>query len=140
MEPKTKDITKSVIKKHQHLSKNSKIINTIVNAIQEKNGDRIISLDLRKIEESVADFFIICDTQTQIELRTIASFVEEEVWEHCGEKPFHKELGDYWTLIDYVNVVVHVFIKSERKFYDLEGLWMDAPFQEYEAIGKKSKK
>ncbi|HTO17038.1 MAG TPA: ribosome silencing factor [Edaphocola sp.] len=137
MENLEKNVTKTVTKKHPHLSKNSKIINTIINAIKEKNGQKVISLDLRKIDESVADFFIVCDTQTPIELRTIASHVEDEVYKHGKEKPYHKELGDYWTLIDYVNVVVHVFLTSERKFYDLESLWMDAPLQEYGGDDKR---
>ena len=73
------------------LTKNSKIIKTIIAAIQEKKGENIISLDLRKINEAVADFFIICEASNQPQIRAIADNIEEQVKEKCDENPYHHE-------------------------------------------------
>lgn len=108
------------------INRNSKLFKTILNAIKEKKGEAIVSLDLRKIDEAVADFFILCEAQSHIQVKAIADNIEEKVWKECGEQTFHSENGDQWTLVDYVNVVVHIFQREHRKFYDLESLWADA--------------
>ncbi|MBM3415113.1 MAG: ribosome silencing factor [Bacteroidetes bacterium] len=110
------------------LTRSSKIIKTIIAAIQEKKGRQIISLDLRKINEAVADFFIICEAGSQPQIRAIAENVEDKVKERCGENPYHHEgyQNLQWVLIDYVNVVVHVMLPENRKFYKLEEMWSDA--------------
>ena len=110
------------------LTKSSKIIKTIIAAIQEKKGENIISLDLRKINEAVADFFIICEASNQPQIRAIADNVEQKVKEKCDENPYHHEglKNLQWVLIDYVNVVVHVMLKETRGFYKLEDMWSDA--------------
>lgn len=124
---------KSRTKSEVRLNRNSRLFKTILKAIQDKKGENIVSLDLRKIDEAVADFFILCEAQSHIQVNAIASNVEEEVRKECDEKPYHVESGQLWTLVDYVNVVVHVFQRDERKFYDLEGLWMDAEKMEHPA-------
>ncbi len=113
------------------LTRKSKIIKTIINAIQEKKGENIVSLDLRKIDEAVADFFIICEANNQPQIRTISENVEEQVRLKCGENPYHHEgyKAMQWVLIDYVNVVVHVMQPESRKFYKLEEMWSDAGVQ-----------
>ncbi|HET9432265.1 MAG TPA: RsfS/YbeB/iojap family protein, partial [Chitinophagaceae bacterium] len=73
------------------LTKNSKLIKTIINAIQEKKGENIISLDLRKVNEAVADFFIICEAGSQPQVRAISEFVEQEIKEKCNESPYRHE-------------------------------------------------
>ena len=93
----------------KRLTRNSKIIKTIIAAIQEKKGENIVSLDLRKINEAVADFFIVCEAGNH----------------HEGYNNLH------WVLIDYVNVVVHVLLPENRKFYRLEEMWSDAVSQEH---------
>jgi ribosome-associated protein len=116
------------------LTKNSKILKTIINAIQEKKGENIISLDLRKIHEAVADFFIICEADNQPQVRAIAEFVETEVRRKCEENPYHHEGYNnlQWVLVDYVNVVVHVMLTETRKFYRLEEMWSDAAAENHE--------
>jgi ribosome-associated protein len=116
------------------LSKNSKIIKTIITAIQEKKGENIISLDLRKINEAVADFFIICEAGNQPQIRAIADNVEEQVKNKCEENPYHHEgyRKLQWVLIDYVNVVVHIMLPESRKFYKLEEMWSDAAAQQHD--------
>jgi ribosome-associated protein len=115
------------------LNKNSKILKTIIKAIQEKKGENIISLDLRKIHEAVADFFIICQANNQPQIRAITDFVEEEVKKKCGELPYHYEGKEnmQWVIIDYVNVVVHIMMPETRKFYKLEEMWSDASLEDH---------
>jgi ribosome-associated protein len=115
------------------ITKNSKIFKTIIQAIQEKKGENIVSLDLRKIHEAVADFFIVCEAKNHIQVRAIADFVEDQVEENCDEQPYKHEgmKGLQWALIDYVNVVVHVMQPESRNFYKLEELWNDAIREEH---------
>ena len=114
------------------LTRNSKLFKTIINAIQEKKGENIISLDLRKIDEAVSDFFIICQGNSTTQIKAIADFIEFEVKEKCDE-PAYKHEGrqaQQWILIDYVNVVVHVMLPDTRKFYQLEEMWSDGVAEE----------
>jgi len=115
------------------LNKNSKIFKTIIKAIQEKKGANIVSLDLRKIPEAVADFFIICEASNQPQIRAISDHVDDLVRKNCSESPYHFEGKQHlqWVLIDYVNIVVHIMIPEQRKFYKLEEMWSDAPLEEH---------
>ena len=115
------------------LTQRSKIIKTIISAIQEKKGLNIVSLDLRKINEAVADFFIICEADNQPQIRAIGENIEARVKENCDENPFHHEGYQtlQWVLVDYVNVVVHVMLSENRKFYKLEEMWSDAAAVEH---------
>ena len=115
------------------LTKSSKILKTIINAIKEKKGESIVSLDLRKVNEAVADFFIVCEASNQPQVRAIADHVKQEVKENCGESPYHHEGYQKlsWILIDYVNVVVHIMLSDTRKFYKLEEMWSDGTVLEH---------
>ncbi len=115
------------------ITRTSKIFKTIIHAIQEKKGEHIVSLDLRKIPEAVADFFIICQAGNTTQLRAIADFVEKDLKEKCQEIAYKHEgrQGQQWILIDYVNVVVHIMLPEPRKFYQLEEMWSDAPVMEH---------
>ncbi len=128
------DALKSRKKSSQtRLTRNSKIFKTIIHAIQEKKGENIVSLDLRKIPEAVSDFFIICQANNNNQLKAIADNIEEEVLTGCDERPYKHEgrQAEQWILIDFVNVVVHVMLPEPRKFYQLEELWSDAPALEH---------
>ncbi len=115
------------------LSRSSKIFKTIIHAIHEKKGENVLSLDLRKIPEAVADFFIICEASNSTQLKAIADFIEVDVKEKTGETVYKHEgkQGLQWILIDYVNIVVHVMLTETRKFYQLEEMWSDAPAMEH---------
>jgi ribosome-associated protein len=117
----------------KRISRNSKLFKTIIHAIQEKKGENIVSLDLKKIQEAVTDFFIICEASNPTQLKAIADFAEEEVKKQCGESPYKHEgrQGEQWILIDYVNVVVHIMLPEPRKFYKLEEMWNDATIVEH---------
>ena len=110
------------------ISKNSKVFKTIIEAIKDKKGIDILSLDLRKINEAVADFFIVCSADNTIQLKAIIDSIEDKMLHVCGEKPYHQEgvKNSQWILIDYVNIVVHVMHTQSRNFYRLEDLWSDA--------------
>ncbi|MFN8245626.1 MAG: ribosome silencing factor [Ferruginibacter sp.] len=127
------NVLPSRAKSPTRINRNSKIFKTIIHAIQEKKGEAIVSLDLRKIPEAVADFFVICQASNSTQLRAIADFVEEEVKKKCGELPFRHEgrQAQQWILIDYVNVVVHIMMPDPRKFYQIEELWSDAQVLEH---------
>jgi ribosome-associated protein len=115
------------------LNRNSKIFKSIIRAIQEKKGENIVSLDLRKIPEAVADFFVICEANNQPQIRAISDFIEEQVKKNCDEKPYRHEGKQnlQWVLIDYVNIVVHIMLPEQRKFYKLEEMWSDAVMEEH---------
>jgi ribosome-associated protein len=116
------------------LTRNSKIFKNIIKAIQEKKGENIISLDLKKIPEAVSDFFIICEGASTTQVKAIADSIEEEVRKNCDELPYkHEGRQTYqWVLIDYVNVVVHVMLPENRRFYKLEDMWSDAPQENHQ--------
>jgi ribosome-associated protein len=117
------------------LTRNSKIFKAIVHAIQQKKGEHIVSIDLRKIPEAVADFFIICEATSGTQVKAIADNVMVELESTCGELPYKHEGKQslQWVLIDYVNVVVHVMLPENRRFYKLEEMWSDAPQEEHMA-------
>lgn len=121
-------------KRINRLTKNAKILKTIIQAIQEKKGEKIISLDLRKIHEAVTDFFIVCEAGSTTQVRAIADFIETEVKNKCGELPYKHEGKQVlqWVIIDYINVVVHIMLPETRRFYKLEEMWSDAVMEEHE--------
>ncbi len=120
-------------KAQTRLTRESEIFTTIIKAIQEKKGENIVSLDLRQIPEAVADFFILCEANSNTQVRAIADFVADEVHKQLDEDPYKHEgfTAQQWILVDYVNVVVHVFQPETRKFYNLEEMWSDADRMEH---------
>jgi ribosome-associated protein len=127
--PKTTTPKSSITK----ITRSSKIFKTIIAAIQDKKGEEIVSLDLKKIDEAIADYFIICQAGNHVQLGAIIDNIEEEVRKQCGEKPYKTEgkRGQHWILIDYVDIVVHCFTPENRKFYNIEDMWSDADFKEH---------
>ncbi len=110
------------------ITRNAKIFKTIIKAIQDKKGENIISMDLRKIHESSTDFFIICEANNTTQLKAIADNVEYEVKTNCSEWAYKSEgkTAAQWLLIDYINIVVHIMHPESRNFYRLEEMWSDA--------------
>ena len=104
------------------------LITQIIRGIEEVKGQEIEILDLREIENTVCDYFIICNGTSNTQVNAIVNSVQKSVSKELREKPWHVEGMDNaeWVLIDYVHVVVHVFQKHIREFYDIEGLWGDA--------------
>ncbi len=104
------------------------LISNIIHGIEEVKGLDINLLDLREIENTVCDYFIICNGTSNTHVNAIVSSVQKTVSKAIKDKPWHVEGSENaeWVLMDYVNVVVHVFQKQAREFYDIEGLWGDA--------------
>jgi ribosome-associated protein len=106
----------------------------IVKGMQEKKASDIVVMDLRKIKNAVADFFIICSGNSDKQLDAISDSIDAEVFKKFQENPWHTEgkNNKEWMLLDYINVVAHVFRKDRRDFYALERLWGDADITEIE--------
>lgn len=104
------------------------LIAQIITGIEDVKGQDIEILDLRDIENTVCDYFIICNGTSNTQVNAIVNSVQKSVSKALKEKPWHVEGSDNseWVLMDYVHVVVHVFQKHIREFYDIEGLWGDA--------------
>ncbi|MCT4665337.1 MAG: ribosome silencing factor [Flavobacteriales bacterium] len=100
----------------------------IVEAILEKKGQNITILDFEELENTSSDLFIICEGNSTTQLNAIVDSIEEFMRVHLGEKPWHieGESNQSWILMDYVNVVIHVFTPETRHFYNIEELWADA--------------
>lgn len=111
------------------------LISLILQGIEEVKGHNISLLDLREIENTVCDYFIICNGTSNTHVNAIVGSIQKTVSKTIKDKPWHVEGEDNaeWILMDYVNVVVHVFQKHIREFYDIEGLWGDAKFTEIES-------
>ena len=104
------------------------LITEIIAGIEDVKGENITILDLREIENTVCDYFIICDGNSSTQVNAISGSIQKRVSKVLKDKPWHVEgeSNAEWVLIDYVNVVVHVFQKQVREFYNLEDLWGDA--------------
>lgn len=106
----------------------------IITAIEDIKGEEIVKLDLRNIDNSVADFFVVCSGGSNTHTSSIAQFISKEVSKKLHEKPFKTEgqQNAEWVLMDYGSVVVHVFQRHIRDFYQIEELWSDAERTDYE--------
>jgi len=111
------------------------LIALILQGIEEVKGNDINILDLREIENTVCDYFIICNGTSNTHVNAIVGSIQKTVSKAIKDKPWHVEGEDNaeWVLMDYVNVVVHVFQKQIREYYDIEGLWGDAKFTTIES-------
>ena len=104
------------------------LITNIIEGIDNLKGEKINIIDLRKIDNSVCKYFIICSGNSNTHVKSISNSIQKHVWKETNEKPWHvegEEISD-WILIDYVDIAVHIFKKETRIFYDLESLWGDA--------------
>jgi len=115
------------------------LIALILLGIEEVKGHDINLLDLREIENTVCDYFIICNGTSNTHVKAIVGSIQKTVSKAIKDKPWHIEGEDNaeWVLMDYVNVVVHVFQKQIREYYDIEGLWGDAKFTRIESSIKQ---
>jgi ribosome-associated protein len=108
--------------------------NLIVSSIQDIKGKDISVFDLRELEMASNDFFIICHGTSRTQLIGIINNIEKRVFEETGIRPNHSEgrQGTNWMLVDYFSVIVHIFTKEKRDFYNLEDLWSDAKIQKFD--------
>jgi ribosome-associated protein len=104
------------------------LVDSVVKGIFEKQGLNVLKIDLRKLENRITDFFVICHANSGTQVDSISYSVEDTVRKETGDRPLHREGHEncFWVLIDYGSVIVHVFQEEYRNFYSLESLWADA--------------
>tara|TARA_R110002072_G_scaffold124918_1_gene260532 strand:- start:12 stop:380 length:369 start_codon:yes stop_codon:yes gene_type:complete len=112
--------------------KSKELAEIVVNGMAEKKATDIKILDLRKVKNAIADFFVVCSANSDTQIDAISDSVEAEVHKITKANPWKKEgkTNKEWILIDYVDVVAHIFKKDKREFYSLEELWGDAQITE----------
>lgn len=105
------------------------IVRSAIEGVSDIKGENLILLDLRGLDNSVCDFFIVAEAQSTTQVNAMADAVHKRIREEANDKPWHVEGSQQseWILMDYVSTVVHLFQREARAFYDLEGLWADAP-------------
>jgi len=113
----------------------SRLSEIVVHGMQEKKAEEIVRLDLRNINSSLSDYFVICHAASNAQVNAIAKSVEDEVFKTLGQEAWHKEGhgNGEWLLLDFVDVVVHIFQSEKRAHYGIEELWGDAAVQEYQS-------
>ncbi|WP_343531126.1 ribosome silencing factor [Pedobacter sp.] len=106
-----------------------------VQGIQEKKGSDIVRLDLRELNSSVSDYFVICNADSSTQVKAIADSVEDEIYKLTQSHPWRKEGLDNaeWIILDYLDIVVHIFRTEKRDFYGIEDLWGDAETTTYKS-------
>lgn len=121
--------------KNKNVRESTSISELIIYGIQEKKGNEIVRLDLRNIHSSVADYFVVCHAESSTQIKAIAQSVEEEVYKALKLEPWRKEglQQAEWIILDYVDVVVHIFKTDKREFYGIEDLWGDAEMQSFQS-------
>jgi ribosome-associated protein len=115
------------------------LLESIMKGIFAKKGINVLKIDLRSLENRITDFFVICHATSGTQVSAICDSVEDTVRMEAREKPSHIEGLDnnFWVLLDYGNVVVHIFLEEYRNFYSLESLWADAEITVMEDLIKK---
>jgi len=121
--------------KNKVLNQSTYISELAIHGIQEKKGNDIVRLDLRNIFSSVSDYFVICHADSSTQVKAIANSIEDEIFKATQAEPWRKEGIEHgeWILLDYVDVVIHVFRTDKREFYGVEDLWGDADIKYYKS-------
>ena len=121
--------------KSKVINESAYISELAIHGMQEKKGNDLVRLDLRNINSSVADYFVICHADSATQVKAIANSVEEEIYKAIQQDPWRKEGLEYgeWILLDYIDVVIHIFRTDKREFYGVEDLWGDAEIKSYKS-------
>ncbi|RZA03716.1 MAG: ribosome silencing factor [Sphingobacteriaceae bacterium] len=121
--------------KNKAINESTYISELAIHGIQEKKGNDIVRLDLRNIHSSVSDYFVICHADSATQVKAIANSIEDEIYKALQQEPWRKEGLEYgeWILLDYENVVIHIFRTDKREFYGVEELWGDAEVKSYKS-------
>lgn len=108
----------------------------VIDSIHDIKGKNVVKLDLRHLDEAPTDYFIICEGDSNTQVKAIADNIYRRIKDEMGVLPSHSEgqRESLWICIDYFTTVVHIFYREKRGFYDLENLWSDAKFVEYETL------
>jgi len=108
----------------------------IIEAIEDKKGENIVSIEIGKIDNAITEYFIICNAQSNTQVDAISDGIEKDVRKKLKERPWHTEGRDnaQWIVMDYSSIIVHIFQTPYRDFYKLEELWADAPIEKIKTI------
>ncbi|MBS4014568.1 MAG: ribosome silencing factor [Bacteroidetes bacterium] len=132
--PTAKKALKSKKEEKENLLEIENILHFAIEGILNKKGLDVVCIDLKKINSSVCDYFVICHGTSNTHVNALADSVEDEVRNNTGQKPTYREgfANAEWILLDFIDVVVHIFQEDIRNFYKLESLWADAPIKKIE--------
>ncbi|MGH2623518.1 MAG: ribosome silencing factor [Sphingobacterium sp.] len=121
--------------KNKNTLLSEKLADVVIHGMQEKKGNDIVRLDMREINGALSDYFVICHADSHVQVNAIAKSVEEEVYKAFQQDPWQREgLGNgEWILLDFVDVVVHIFMTEKRAHYRIEDLWGDAQVSNYQS-------
>ena len=121
--------------KSKVLNESAYISELAIHGMHEKKGNDLVRLDLRSVNSSVADYFVICHADSATQVKAIANSVEDEIYKAMSQDPWRKEGLEHgeWILLDYVDVVIHIFRTDKREFYGVEDLWGDAEIKSYKS-------
>lgn len=113
---------------NENKKNNEALLALIIEGIENVKGENITILDLRSIENTACDYFVICDGNSNTQVNAISGSIQRNVSREISDKPWHVEGTEHstWVLMDYINIVVHIFQKDTREFYNIEDLWGDA--------------
>ena len=122
--------------KNNGITSAERLSRVVVKGMLEKKAHDIVLMDLREVPNSVAQFFVLCSGTSDTQLDAITDSIDKEVFEELAENPWHVEgrNNKNWKLIDYIDVVAHIFKEETREYYNLEALWGDAKIEEIETI------
>ena len=129
------------MKEKNQLVNSKKLSNIIAKSMKDKKAKEVSIINLEKIKNSICDYFVICSGNSDIQIDSIAENIEKKVYENTNEKPWKKEGKDNreWILIDFVDVVAHIFNENKRSIYNLEKLWGDGKHEIIKKINEKRK-
>ncbi len=121
--------------KNKKSSLSEKLADVVIHGMQEKKGNEIVRMDMREVNSTLSDFFVICHADSTVQVNAIAKSVEDEVYKTLGQDPWHKEGhgNGEWILLDFIDVVVHIFKTEKRSHFRLEDLWGDAQLSSYQS-------
>ncbi|MDR1199125.1 MAG: ribosome silencing factor [Prevotellaceae bacterium] len=124
---------KKVIKKSKTTNNTAELLDVIVEAALEKKAQNIISLNFSMLKNSICKYFIICNADSNTQVSAISDNVEDKVLEKLNEKVWRRNGFEnaFWIILDYGDVVIHIFQTEQRNFYRLEELWADAEIKQY---------
>jgi len=142
MKRKPKSASKAALRGRKKQEDSFPLVEYAVMGIEEKKGNEIVCLNLKKNANSPCDYFVICEANSRTQVQAIAGSVEEFIKKETGSRPWHVEglQNAEWVLMDYVNVVVHIFQPHIRQHFGLEDMWADAEIKEMKPIAAPVKK
>jgi len=125
---------KKVTKKSNKTDSSTDLLKVIVEAMQEKKAQNVVSLNLSELKNSICKYFVICNADSSTQVSAISDEIEDKVLEKLNEKVWRRNgiQNAFWIILDYGDVVVHIFQTPQRDFYRLEELWADAELTKYE--------